>query len=367
MIYFFKRPQLALKHHPDRVSDPAEKEKATALFAKIAHAYEILTDEYLRAEYNRSRGTDYYVEEEDDSEYEEYEYNEKAGDAMVVRDANAPKPKAAKKKKKKAKSKRGKASKNDNPTFKYHFSDPYEVFKRDFKDQFGFEYPGAKFDFVDFNTPDMPPYQAPGPEDKKKNGKKDKGGKTEPKEEKRGWLGRKKKNQDNDDEPKGTGPPNDRQLALVGRKKNTLANPGANSTALVAVEKKNNRPISCESTTVTDGPVTTTKMTFTRPDGTVETVTMKQGIPGPDPKKKKNLPALTNGPEKKLLLANGPGHQKLENGKSSKKKADKKHKQLTNGDNHKKLTSGGGKTLALTNGETGAKPKRKMLGWGGKQ
>jgi len=130
-----------LKHHPDRVNDPAEKEKATAVFAKIAHAYEVLTDEYLRAEYNRSRGTDYYVDEDDDSESEDEEYNEAAGDSIVVRDANAPKPKVSKKKKKSKRGKKGPAKKDDGPAFKYHFSDPYEVFKRDFKDQFGFEYP----------------------------------------------------------------------------------------------------------------------------------------------------------------------------------------------------------------------------------
>ena len=33
--------KLALKHHPDRVNDPAGKEKANAVFAKIAHAYEV--------------------------------------------------------------------------------------------------------------------------------------------------------------------------------------------------------------------------------------------------------------------------------------------------------------------------------------
>ena len=33
--------KLALKHHPDRVNDPAAKEKANTVFAKIAHAYEV--------------------------------------------------------------------------------------------------------------------------------------------------------------------------------------------------------------------------------------------------------------------------------------------------------------------------------------
>ena len=33
--------KLALQHHPDRVNDPAGKAKANAVFAKIAHAYEV--------------------------------------------------------------------------------------------------------------------------------------------------------------------------------------------------------------------------------------------------------------------------------------------------------------------------------------
>lgn len=236
---------------------------------------QVLTDEFLRAEYNRSRSAGYPSEDEDESESEEPAYNESAGDAMVVRDANAPKPKAAKKKKKAKKAKKGSSKhggSNDNSTFNYAFSDPYEVFKRDFEDQFGRPYPGAAYDFVDFNTPDMPPYQAPGTVALIGN----KELKDDPKKkEKRGWFGRKKNTKEEEPEPtKATMAANETQLAVVGRNKsiaNTRIDP---SSALVKVEKKNNRPTSCETITEQDGPITITKMKFTRPDGTVETVTM---------------------------------------------------------------------------------------------
>lgn len=214
----------------------------------------------------------YDSEEDSESDDEEPAYNENAGDAMVVRDKNAPDPKASKKKKKK-KSKKGskKGKSNGNSTFKYAFSDPYEVFKRDFENQFGRPYPGAINDFVDFNTPDMPPYQAP--DTVAKNGTK--GKKEDPqKKEKRGWFGRKKNTSEELEEPKARSSENQTQLAVVGRN-TSIANKRIDpSSALVKVEKKNNRPTACETVTEQDGPITITKMKFTRPDGTVETVTM---------------------------------------------------------------------------------------------
>ena len=215
----------------------------------------------------------YQSEEDSESEDEEPAYNENAGDAMVVRDKNAPDPKASKKKKKK-KSKKGSSKKggtNENSSFKYAFSDPYEVFKRDFEDLFGRPYPGAMNDFVDFNTPDMPPYQAPGT--LAKDGTKGKNDDTQ-KKEKRGWFGRKKNSTEEPEKPNASSSANQTQLAIVGRN-NSLANTRIDpSSALVKVEKKNNRPTACETITEQDGPITITKMKFTRPDGTVETVTM---------------------------------------------------------------------------------------------
>ena len=44
--------KLALKHHPDRQQDAAAKEKAQHIFAKISAAYEVLSDEKKRKEYD---------------------------------------------------------------------------------------------------------------------------------------------------------------------------------------------------------------------------------------------------------------------------------------------------------------------------
>ena len=47
--------KLALQYHPDRQSDAKQRDMATTKFVKIANAYEVLTDPYLRAEYNERR------------------------------------------------------------------------------------------------------------------------------------------------------------------------------------------------------------------------------------------------------------------------------------------------------------------------
>ncbi len=44
--------KLVLKHHPDRISDPALKEKGQDLFTKIQQAYELLSDPVRRARYD---------------------------------------------------------------------------------------------------------------------------------------------------------------------------------------------------------------------------------------------------------------------------------------------------------------------------
>jgi len=62
--------KLALHHHPDRQTDPAAKENATAKFAQIANAYSILSDEEerkqhdLRKKYGGAPGTRYTTTED---------------------------------------------------------------------------------------------------------------------------------------------------------------------------------------------------------------------------------------------------------------------------------------------------------------
>ena len=45
--------KLAMEHHPDRVTDPAEKEVSEAKFKRIAAAYEVLSDPESRAKYDQ--------------------------------------------------------------------------------------------------------------------------------------------------------------------------------------------------------------------------------------------------------------------------------------------------------------------------
>jgi len=46
--------KLAQKYHPDRFQDPEEKRKANLKFSKITESYRVLSDEKLRAEYDKS-------------------------------------------------------------------------------------------------------------------------------------------------------------------------------------------------------------------------------------------------------------------------------------------------------------------------
>ena len=45
--------KLAMEHHPDRVTEPAEKEVSEAKFKRIAAAYEVLSDPEKRAKYDQ--------------------------------------------------------------------------------------------------------------------------------------------------------------------------------------------------------------------------------------------------------------------------------------------------------------------------
>lgn len=359
--------KLALLHHPDRQSYPAARDKATSKFAEIAHAYEILSDEFLRAEYNNSRTP------------------------TVSPSYSAP-------------SKAGGSPKNNNNTgssgspapFRYHFSDPYEVFKRDFREQFGIDYPGAKYDWVDFDTPTAVP----------KNGNAlpmiangNNPGTTTTAPKKGFHLFRRKQlNGENSKE--------ENQLVVRAPTSagNQLANPSSSSTAIVLVEKKNNRPISMDVTTSKDGPVTTTVTVMTRPDGSTEKVTMRTGIPGKAPgKPSANLPQLTNGDRdnQKMLppsstkssgkaapgkgsmlqLTNGPGRAKnnSNNSNNSNVSNSKNNQKMIVASGNERRNPSGNKSLMLGNGGGGpstalvpkanpaavAKPQRKLLGWGG--
>lgn len=379
--------KLALIHHPDRQTDPADREKANTRFAAIANAYEIISDQYLRSEYDncnpsrKNTGTACVDP-----------FKQKTGGFQPAHNDKPPEP------------------------FRYHFSDPYEVFKRDFRDQFGIDYPGAQYDWIDFDEPSVPTNRigtpaaianGGGETRVHNNGRSNNAHSLENHISKVGdgnkkkitfnpfRRNNKKKNDDvkeqqlvvhatsNSGSYAATNPSSSCNAVVPSN--GAMTNPSSdNSTALVKVEKKNNRPVSMDVQTTKKGKVTTTKTTMVRPDGTVETVTMKTGLPGPG--KKKPLHQLTNGTEKVLQLTNGTGKApqitngtgtapKLTNGKG-------KVHQITNGERGKQkmLQSNGQDTTArLTNGgstkpsmmlaneahSSKSKPKHKMLGWGG--
>jgi curved DNA-binding protein CbpA len=372
--------KLALLHHPDRHTEPDAKAKATQTFAKIANAYEILSDDHLRAEYDRSR-----------PDPSPMSSSSKKKNNYYSTSSSNPSPPAS-------------TADSKPPPFRYHFSDPYEVFKRDFREQFGIEYPGAQYDWVDFDTPifvhpEQPTpaiqnSQAPkqitnGPSSNSNNNQNNNTTKTtnKPKEmeekkntKKKGLFNifrRNNKSKDDQDavvDASQSAPNNTNNQLVVANPKNTaltttnssaLANPSGGdkydySTAIVAAEKRNNRPVKMEVKTETNGPITTTITEITRPDGTVERMVMRTGIPGPDPKKKL---LLTNGTETNLLTNGEKQNQKQLTHDTSKDKKlltdtknsnTKKTARLTNGTTTKKKNQTG-KPLALENGNSGKK------------
>jgi hypothetical protein len=353
--------KLALIHHPDRQTDAAAREKANAKFAAIAQAYEILTDEYLRAEYNNRTPTS-----------QPGRGSARPGTAIGTnrKSDSAPQP------------------------FRYHFSDPYEVFKRDFRDQFGIEYPGAKYDWVDWDVPTAVPPSNNTNRPMIGNGNATQTSASAPTatSSKKGFNPFRRKDGKEENQLVVRAPGNEPPSL----QHNELTNPSCNSTALVLAEKKNNRPISMDVTSTKEGKVTTTVTVITRPDGSTEKMTMKTGLPGKAPNKEP-LPQLTNGDrDGQKLLTNGNKATAAPTGGNGKKPM----LQLTNGhQSHanpprraaappkKPLALGNGKApaastkpLMLSNGQhqptstsqamvpvaaAPEKPKRKLLGWGG--
>jgi curved DNA-binding protein CbpA len=342
--------KLALLHHPDRQTDPKLRDISSNKFAAIANAYEILTDEYLRAEYNNKRRS-----ASNDSHNNNPNNKTKSSTSNVPRKSSSNAP-------------------NHRPEpFRYHFSDPYEVFKRDFREQFGIDYPGAKYDWIDFDEPIVPPQNKNNATKMLTNGNttqnKIKGIQEQSTDISENKDSPKKKGGFNPFRRKQLSPTdpivNDRQL-VVAKGKNDLAVTNqniSNSTALVVAEKRNNRPISMDVQTSKVGNVTTTKTTITRPDGSTETMTMKTGLPGKAPDKtpkSSSVPRLTNGhtgssstSPPPRLLTNSTNAPKL------------RLPSTTTTTTTTRSTTDGRTTQRLLTNEAAATNKVKLLGWGG--
>lgn len=256
--------KLALEHHPDRQANEDDRVKAQHVFAQIAGAYEILMDEGLRKEY-------------DESQKEQ------------ARSTGQP---------------RG----FDQNNCEVQFNDPYEVFKRNFKDEFGFEYPGAKFDFAE-----VPEHMRL--KNKAKNQKMLTNGEHVEEPKKKG-KGKQADSGDNHDKGKDGKRGNGILTIFKGNKDRQVANrndedqlPTTNSNN----SQPNNRPTSMETTTKKieheDGTIeTVTEIKITRPDGSTETCRTSDKAdkrPGWQGKNQPKQNMLTNGNQPKGLLTNG--------------------------------------------------------------
>jgi hypothetical protein len=208
------------------------------------------------------------------------------------------------------------------------FDDPYEVFKRSFKDEFGFDYPGAKFDFAE-----IPEHRRV--KEKAKNQKLLTNGQSTQADPKGGGSIGAGPSSSSDDR---SGKRNSGILAIFRGKKerNDQLAKGNHENRLSKSHQQtpNNRPTSMETSEQkvkhADGTVeTVTTTTITRPDGSTETLrTTDKADKQPGWTGKKKL-LLTNGDRTKPQgrLTNGKKVPLLTNGKQS-NKASKSNKNM---------------------------------------
>lgn len=269
--------KLALKHHPDKQNTDEDRARSHSLFAKIAGAYEILSDDDKRKEY----------------------------DALQAEQ----------------KSSSGRSRGYDSNKFHVDFNDPYEVFKRAFQQQWGMEYPGSKYDYSD--EPIQPQSQQRITNGDGKNQKKllTNGGKdaNESSTDKKGKTSKHNKSKNDNSKSAQAGnnsnDPNPGNGVLVVSDRH---NP-ANQQLVVGRDPHDNRPTSIKTTTKEikhkDGTVETiTETTITRPDGSTETMQMTDKAD-----KRKDWKKPNNGNN---LLTNGEDsnpRRQITDGKNNKK------------------------------------------------
>jgi DnaJ-class molecular chaperone len=133
---------LALKNHPDKQTNEVEREKACAVFSKIASAYEILSDEEerrqydLRKKYGGAPGTRYTTTGDDTA-------NSPNGRSTTSRVYTTPN--------KTTSTRQQNVSSPETGTFKFTYdpskvksSNPYDIFKEVFGSDFNNAFPGAE-------------------------------------------------------------------------------------------------------------------------------------------------------------------------------------------------------------------------------
>lgn len=296
--------QLALREHPDRKSDPTERELAVHKFAKISNAYEILSDPVKRREY-------------DDLQKEQKQAT-------------------------------GAARGYDRRQVNVDFHSPYEVFKRDFEDMMGFAYPGSKYDFNEAMIENGPQgNKKKGSSSSNKNNKNSSSSGQRPPSSSSSTTARESSRSSNStrnstdlvvrsdkssSSPSSSKKSDSRALVVADQNKSGSNRNSSSSTdcrALVPsqgqgalIKAGDNRPISMSTTQKKvkhpDGTVETiTETKMERPDGSVETVrTTDRGDKRPDwsqPQAKSNKNGKTNTPKRltngeespRLLLTNG--------------------------------------------------------------
>ena len=325
--------KLAVTHHPDKQPTEEGREKAHHVFSRIACAYELLSDDEKRKEYD-----------EQQQEAEE-EYDDESGSFHAPGfDGNAtydypfdPERNAGSTALAKPTEKTGKGFKNPFRRKKkkkkpMHFHDPYEVFKRAFKDEFGYDYPGAKWDNIEPTGKDVHQRAKNAPLALENGGSGDGGG-DDGKKKKGGIMTLFKRNK------------NDQALTVY-------KGDGKDKKDKNAYQKPegNNRPTAMETKTTQiehdDGTVETiTETTITRPDGSTETMRstdMPEKKTHDWTKPKEGGAGGGNGKDVKKLTSGKEGQKQLTNGKEG-----KGQKKLTNG---KKTAKKDTKKLAITNG-----------------
>lgn len=322
--------KLAVVHHPDKQSTEQGREEAHHIFARIACAYELLSDEEKRKEYDEQQEEGPEDEHPGFDGNAEYDYEDYPFDPTRHAGSTALVP---------ATDKTGKSWFKKKPKKKkpMHFSDPYEVFKRAFKEEFGYEYPGAKWDNIDVGGKDVHHRAKNAPLALENGGV---GDNEPPPEKKKGGIlslfkGKKKDKQ------------------LVEYKGDGKGGKNAENKPGYKKPPGNNRPTSMETKTTKiehdDGTTETiTETTITRPDGSKETMrqtdmpeknTHKWTKPK-DPPAAETPKQLTSGKEGQKMLTNGGGEKGKAPSKGKTKKA------LANGGKG----DGKKKTKALTNG-----------------